>query len=1112
MKKFLLIPIILFLFIWGGMLSPERISAEAKETSSSLAEVPAGYIGIYSINDLDSIRNNLSGKYILMNELDLSAATNKGGPFYRDGAGWEPIGSEQTPFTGELDGNGYKISGLKISVKSDHPIYAGLFGYTNNAKLKNLILVNVSIHADNTSYESNASNAYAGGIAGYAYNSEFSNVSISGKVEAKSLFNGYAGGVVGYINARLNQHSGIANSENAAKVNAKTSAGGIAGEASRTSMTDAVNNGNIESTKYGGGIVGNMKSDSTVSNSQNNGMVTAVSGGGGIAGYTSSSVISHSFNEGNIISNSTSADLGGIAGSTASSMIQDSYNKGNVINNASSSRSGGIAGRATGTSSVVGVYNLGEIKGTLLAGGIAGDSINSVISQAYNDGEVSTASYTGGIIGWSSQATIMDSFNTGKISAVYSSGGIVGIGKTTTLQNCFNIGYVSVPRTSSYGGIAGEFDGDIKNTIYPNWMRAVGRGIDPGIAGKSFEEMLSAVTYEGFDFQSIWSINNQGFMFPQLSKVPFLGEEEIIRIVLSSKPDKTTYLQGEELELGDSTITVYTSFGNKYDVKVTEDMVSGYDKNNPGTKSVNITYKGFTTSFTVNVLRAYDVIFEDYDGTILKKDRVAQGGGATPPQNPSREGYTFTGWDSSLDNIRSNKTITALYDAISFTVTYMDGDQVLQTDQYSYGTNFGSHYFVPEKKGYTFARWYKDKSLKEEFPMWMELYSDLILYGKFYRNPEIPQNVTVTKSGYDKLKVTWTPVKGAEEYEVSMSTKKNGPYNYSAIVDGSSKSYVFDTLNTGTTYYFKVRASYQKDETTVYGEYSPVVSGAPVLDNVTSVKVEGKSFNQLRITWKAVAGATGYEIYRSTSTNGKYGLLQTISNSSKPSFTNNGLATGTKYYYKVRAYRLVNGKKVYGAFSSVANGQPVLSKVSTIKVSSNSYDKLRINWSKVNGATGFEVYRSTAKNGKYNRTGTISKGSTLSFINNKVATGTPYYYKVRAYRLVGGKKIYGPFSSVASGKAILNAPSRLKATRISATSSKLSWSSSAGASGYEVFRATSKKGKYSKAGTVKGGKTISFTNKKLKKRTTYYYKMRAYRLVNGKKVYSNYTTVIKYKS
>ncbi|GHH99736.1 fibronectin type III domain-containing protein [Neobacillus kokaensis] len=1114
MKKLFTIISSLLLIILIGVIShtSKNVNAEVISEPASLTEVPDGYIGIYTMDDLDKVRQSLSGKYILMNDIDLSKSTDKGGLYDRNGAGWEPIGSKETPFTGIFDGNNYKIIGLKMAMKSESPIYAGLFGAASNSQLRNISIKDTIIYAENTSYDSSTSKVYAGGIVGYGYNVNISNVKSSGKIEASSLFTGYAGGIIGYADTKYNEVSTITNSYNAAEVRAKSSAGGIAGEMYRTTIENAINEGNIQAAEKSGGIVGYSRTESTISNSKNTGSITFTSSGGGIAGSVSSTLVSNTFNLGSINSSTTWASAGGIAGKVSSSIVSKSYNKGPVTSLADSSNAGGIAGYNSSSSSLVQVYNLGDIKGGISAGGIAGDSM-ALIRQAYNAGNVSSASFVGGIAGWSWGAITTDCFNTGNITAKYTAGGIVGIGRnSSTLQNCYNIGPRSNSTLSSkYGDITGEFEGSIKNVYYFNGTRVVENATNETNPGKSLEQMLSASTFTGFDFESTWRINkDHSFKFPELQALPFQGEEKTIRLELTTRPEKTTYLQGEDLELGNTAITAYTSFGNWSEIKVTKDMISNFNPNSPGYQTVTITYNGFRTYFSVNVLRAYDVIFKDYNGDILKTERVALGGTAAAPESPTRDGYIFQGWDKPLENIRSNTTITALYEMISYQISYMDGDQVLYTEQYSYGTELGLHY-TPDKPGYTFAGWYKDKDFQERFAYYTPVYSPITLYAKFFENPGIPGNVTVTTQRYDQLKVAWTPVEGAVQYEVHRATSKNGPYNYIAGVNGSTTNYIFDELNTGTTYYFKVVATYQMDVQTIYGGFSPIISGKPELNRVSSVKAS-VTYDQVRLTWKQAAGANGYEIYRSSSANGTYRLIQTMTSDRTTSFTNSQLATGTAYYYKIRAYRLVNGKKVYGPFSSTVSGKPVLSKVTSIKASSAGFDKIRITWSKVNGAHGYVVYRSTSKNGSYTQLTTVTNASTLSFVHTKAATGTTYYYKVKAYRFVNGKKIYGPYSSISSGKAQLSAPTRLNAKKNSSTSSRVSWSPSAGASGYEIFRATSKNGKYIKITTINNGKTSSYTNQKLQKRKTYYYKMRSYRLVNGKKVYSSYTPVVTYKN
>ena len=186
-------------------------------------------------------------------------------------------------------------------------------------------------------------------------------------------------------------------------------------------------------------------------------------------------------------------------------------------------------------------------------------------------------------------------------------------------------------------------------------------------------------------------------------------------------------------------------------------------------------------------------------------------------------------------------------------------------------------------------------------------------------------------------------------------------------------------------------------------------------NKVSGIKATSNSYNSIKLTWnKAVNGANGYAVYRSTSKDGKYTLRKTITSKNTIEFTDTGLDTNTTYYYKVRAYRMIADKKKYGSYSEIVCAKPVLSKT-TITVSSKS-KKATIKWNKVLGASGYKVYSATSSDGTYSLKKTITSINTLSYTNTNLVSGKTYYYKVRAYRNVNGKVVYGPYSAVKSKK------------------------------------------------------------------------------------------------
>ncbi|UPM56306.1 Ig-like domain-containing protein [Gottfriedia acidiceleris] len=173
-----------------------------------------------------------------------------------------------------------------------------------------------------------------------------------------------------------------------------------------------------------------------------------------------------------------------------------------------------------------------------------------------------------------------------------------------------------------------------------------------------------------------------------------------------------------------------------------------------------------------------------------------------------------------------------------------------------------------------------------------------------------------------------------------------------------------------------------------------------------TIKAVSSSYNKIKITWNNLPGVSGYEIYRSTSSSGTYSKVGTVLNESTNTFTNNSVATGTIYYYKVRAYRTINGTNSYTSFTKNTSGKAIPATPSTLWVKKLSSNSMTLSWSKIDGASGYQIYRSTSPNGTFSLVGTNTSGSLTSFKNVKLTKGKTYYFKVIVYRTVNGKKVF----------------------------------------------------------------------------------------------------------
>ncbi len=175
-----------------------------------------------------------------------------------------------------------------------------------------------------------------------------------------------------------------------------------------------------------------------------------------------------------------------------------------------------------------------------------------------------------------------------------------------------------------------------------------------------------------------------------------------------------------------------------------------------------------------------------------------------------------------------------------------------------------------------------------------------------------------------------------------------------------------------------------------------------------------------------------------------------------------------------------------------------------IRVEKQKTDSVTLKW-ELTTNTRYKVYCYDYKKPKkgYQYIGKVKNGNEYFKIKNLKA-GTSYKVKVRPYVTVNGKNYYGPYSEALK---ISTQPQKLKITKIKSGNKKatIKWKKASGASGYQIYMSTSKNGKYKKVKTIKNAKTVSYTKKSLKNGQKYYFKVRAYKTVNGQKIYGSYS-------
>jgi hypothetical protein len=263
-------------------------------------EAPTAGEEIRTWHDLDAVRNNVDGEYLLMNDLDSTTAGYEelAGPTANQGKGWQPIGIWPDPFTGSFDGQGFEIRDLFI----DRPVedHVGLFSFLETGA----VIVDVAvIDADVTGQ------TYVGALVGHMHDGSMDNCHSTGNVTGDTE----VGGLIG------ESGGAVSNSYSTADVNGSFVVGGLIGQNHGT-VVKSYSTGRVLGDEYVGGLAG-WNQEGTVSDSYSTGKVDGVSLVGGLVG-SNRATISSCHSAGNVTG---LEDVGGLTGRNYEGTVSDCF-------------------------------------------------------------------------------------------------------------------------------------------------------------------------------------------------------------------------------------------------------------------------------------------------------------------------------------------------------------------------------------------------------------------------------------------------------------------------------------------------------------------------------------------------------------------------------------------------------------------------------------------------------------------------------------------------------------------------------------------------------------------------------------------------------------------
>ena len=272
--------------------------------------------------------------------------------------------------------------------------------------------------------------------------------------------------------------------------------------------------------------------------------------------------------------------------------------------------------------------------------------------------------------------------------------------------------------------------------------------------------------------------------------------------------------------------------------------------------------------------------------------------------------------------------------------------------------------------------------------------------------PDTVRNVQPSNVKTDSAELSWSAVNGASGYIIQI--QKNGKWTNLGTYPSERAS--IKGLMPGSVNNIHIAAYTNVNGINYMGAYSDAVKIETAVGAVNP-RVSAYANNFVTLTWDKQTAANGYEVFKYDASSKKYVLYKNITNPNTNACKVTGLASNKKYNFKVRAYQIDDSEKTYAPFGAVVSQYTSIAKPKLNSAKSTSKKKIKASWSKVKGASGYQVMWSTYKNFSKNYKTKSVKAKYSSKTVTTAQSKKTYYVRVRAYKTISGKKVYSPWSN-----------------------------------------------------------------------------------------------------
>lgn len=348
-----------------------------------------------------------------------------------------------------------------------------------------------------------------------------------------------------------------------------------------------------------------------------------------------------------------------------------------------------------------------------------------------------------------------------------------------------------------------------------------------------------------------------------------------------------------------------------------------------------------------------------------------------------------------------------------------------------------------------------------------------------------PDTAEASQITYNSVTLVWSEVEGAAGYQIEYSSDGTN-YTVAGHTKAGTETFKCKGLLTGAEYQIRVCAL---DADEKVGNYA-IVKAQPYLKKTKFTAVTSPKLQSVLLEWKKVAGATGYQLYRSSGEENKF---KVIAVTAKPAYEDKTATAGETYSYRVRAVREVEGKTVKAKLSAAVQASLNMPQVQIESCEEVDFRSANLTWAQAEGVSGYYIYRSVKEDGSYHKIKTIADNSTLSYTDKKIVPGKKFYYKICPYVQAADKTVTaGELSEAVSVQTQMNAPQLVSVkTNVENRSLALEWEKAEGATGYRIYRSSFPDKGFQKITDIANGSYVGYEDRAVTPGATYYYKLKA---------------------